>query len=104
MVFDNRVLRKIFGPKADGVTGAWRKLYEALYYLYSSPNVISVIKSRKRWAGRVARMGRGQVHVGFWCGYLMERDRLEHLRVDGRIILKWTGLMWLRIGTVGGAL
>jgi len=96
MVFDNRVLRKIFGPKADGVTEEWRKFYnEELYCLYSLPNIISVIKSRMRWAGHVARMGRGEVNAGFWCEYLMERDRLEHLRVDGRIILKWTGLIWL---------
>jgi len=96
MVFDNRVLKKIFGPKTDGVTEECRKLYnEEFYYLYSSSNVISVIKSRMRWAGHVARMGQGEVNAGFWCGYLMERDRLEHLRVDGRIILKWTGLIWL---------
>jgi hypothetical protein len=101
MVFDNRVLRKMFGPKADGVTGEWRKLYNEEH---SSPDVIRVIKSRMRWAGHVARMERGEVHAGFWCGYLMERDRLEHLRVDGRIILKLTGLIWLRIGTVGGPL
>jgi hypothetical protein len=104
MVFDKSALRKIFGPKADGVTGEWRKLYEELYYLYSSPIVISVIRSRIRWAGHVERMGRGEVHAGFWCGYLVERDRLEHLHVDGRIILKWTGLIWLKIRTVGGPL
>jgi hypothetical protein len=105
MVFDNRVLRKIFGPKADGVTGERRKMYnEVLYDLYSSPNIISVIKSRMRWAGHVARRGRGELHTGFWCGYLTERGRLEHLCVDGRIILKWTGLRWLKIGTVDGPL
>jgi hypothetical protein len=59
-VFENRVLRRIFGPKRDEVTGEWRKLYnEELHILYSSPNVIRQIKSRRmRWAGHVARMGK----------------------------------------------
>ena len=52
-VFENRVLRRIFGPKRDGVTAEWRKLhYEELNDLYSSPNIVRVIKSRRmRWAG-----------------------------------------------------
>jgi hypothetical protein len=58
-VFENRVLRRIFGPKRDEVTGEWRRLQnKEIYALYSSPNIIRVIKSRRlRWAGRVARMG-----------------------------------------------
>jgi hypothetical protein len=58
-VFENRVLRRIFGPKRDGVTGGWRKLHnEELHTLYSLPCIIRIIKSRRmRWAGHVARMG-----------------------------------------------
>jgi hypothetical protein len=58
-VFENRVLRRIFGPKRDEVTGEWRKLHnEELHILYSFSNVIRQIKSRRmRWAGHLARMG-----------------------------------------------
>jgi hypothetical protein len=58
-VFENRVLRKIFGPKRDEVRGGWRKLYnEEQHGLYSSPSIVRVIKERRmRWAGHVARMG-----------------------------------------------
>jgi hypothetical protein len=58
-VFENRVLRKIFGPKRNEVIGGWRKLYnEELHNLYCSPRVIRISKSRRiRWAGYVARMG-----------------------------------------------
>jgi hypothetical protein len=58
-VFEKRVLRRIFGPKRDEVTGDWRKLHnEELHNLYSSPNIIIMIKSRRmRGAGHVARMG-----------------------------------------------
>jgi hypothetical protein len=58
-MFENRVLRRIFGPKREGVTGGWRKLHnEELHNLYSSPSIIRIIKSRRMWwAGNVARMG-----------------------------------------------
>jgi hypothetical protein len=58
-VFEKRVLRRIFGPRGDEVTGVWRKLYnEELHNLHSSPIIIRMIKSKRmRWAGHVARMG-----------------------------------------------
>jgi hypothetical protein len=61
-VFENRVLRRVFGPKRDEVTGEWRNLHnEELNNLYSLPNVVQVVKSRRiRWAGRVVRMGEGR--------------------------------------------
>ena len=78
-MFENRVLRSIFGPKWDEVRGEWRKLHnEELNDLYSSPNIDRVTKSRRmRWAGHVACMGRGQVLTGFWWGNLRETDHLE---------------------------
>jgi hypothetical protein len=61
-VFENRVLRRVFGPKRDEVTGEWRKLHnEELNNLYSLTNIVRVVKSRRmRWAGHVARMGEGR--------------------------------------------
>jgi hypothetical protein len=65
-VFENKVLRRIFGPKRDEVTGEWRRLHnKELYALYSSTDIIRVIKERRlRWAGHIARILRGEVHTG----------------------------------------
>jgi len=65
-VFENRVLRRICGPKRKEVTGEWRQLHnEELTDLYSSPNIIQVIKSRIRWAGHAAHMGERRSIQGF---------------------------------------
>jgi hypothetical protein len=83
-----RVLR-IFGPKRDEVTGEWKKLSnEALNDLYSSPNIVQVIKIEKRWAGHVARMGERRGYTGFWWGNLTEGDHLEYPNLDGRMIFR----------------
>jgi hypothetical protein len=68
-VFVNTLLRKISGPKREE-DGSWRKLHnDELHNLYSSLNIVRVIKSRRmRWAGYVARMGRAEVFTGFWLG------------------------------------
>jgi hypothetical protein len=123
-VFENRVLRRIFGPKGDEVTGEWRRLHnKELNDLYSSPNIIRVIKTRKmRCVGHVARMEEGR------CAYRILVGRPERRRLLGRprcrwednikmdlqevgwggmdsfihsFIHSWTGLIWLRIGTGG---
>jgi hypothetical protein len=90
-VFENRMLRKIFGPKREE-DGSWRKLHsDELHNLYSSPNIVRVIKSRMmRWAGHVARMGRGEMFTGCWLGGPKVRHHWEDLGVDGRITLSWT--------------
>jgi hypothetical protein len=109
-VFENRVLRRLFGPKRDGVTGEWRKLHnEELNDLYCSRNYIRVIKSRRiRRAGHVAHVGdRGGIYrfvVGRPEGkrpLTRPRHRLEDIikmdlyKLDEEA---WTGLRWLRIG------
>jgi truncated hemoglobin YjbI len=58
-VLENRVLRRMFGPNRDGMSGGWRRLHNELHNLYSSPNTITMMKSmRMRWAGHVAHMGK----------------------------------------------
>jgi hypothetical protein len=115
-VFENRVLRRVFGRKRDQVTGEWRKLHnEELNDLYSLPNIVRVVKSRRmRCAGHVARMGWKEGCTGCCWGNLRERGHWGDPDVDGRIILRWmfrklegvvgTGWSWLRIGTGSGNL
>jgi hypothetical protein len=66
-VFENRVLKRVFGPKRGEVTGEWGKLHnKELHDLYSSPNILRVIKSRRmRWAEYVAWKGRREACIGF---------------------------------------
>ena len=90
-VFENMMLRRIFGPRRDEVTGEWRRLHnEELNDLYFSPNIVRVIKSRRmRWAGHVARMGEERGRLESWWGNRRERDHWGDLGVDGWIILGW---------------
>jgi len=95
-VFDNRVLRRLFGPKRDEVTGEWRKLHnEELSDLHSLPNVVLVVKSRRmRWAGHVARMGEGRGVHRVLVGKRGGKRSLGDPGVDGRIILRWIFRKW----------
>jgi hypothetical protein len=89
-VFENEVFRRISWPKRDEVTGEWRRLHNGeLYDLYSSPNIIRLIKPRTRkWAGLVARMGERRDANRVLVGDMRERDHLEDPVVDGKIALQ----------------
>jgi hypothetical protein len=102
-VFENRVLRRIIGPKRDEVPGDWRKLHnEELYNLYSSPNIIRMIKSRRmRWAGHVAQMRMKRsgysILMGTPEGRPLGRPRRrweDNIKIDLREI-GWDGMDWI---------
>jgi hypothetical protein len=90
-VFENRVLRRIFGPKREE-EGCCRKLHnDETHSPYSSLNIFRVIKSRRmRWTGHVTRMERGEVFTGFRLGGPKRRDHWEDLGIEGKITLRWT--------------
>ena len=74
-VFENRVLRRVFGSKRDEMTGEWRKLQnEELNDLYCSPNIVRVIKKKRMMGGACSTFGGGVVYTGFWWGNLRERE------------------------------
>jgi hypothetical protein len=115
-VFENRVLRRIFGPKRDEVTGEWRKLHnEELHNLFSSPDITRQVKSRRmRWAVHVARMGEQRKVYKVLVGKPEGKRPLGRPRrrwEDGiRMALReiglglWIGFDCLRTGTGGGLL
>jgi hypothetical protein len=106
-LFESRVLRMIFGPRTDEVTGEWRKLHnEELHDLYSSSSIIRIMKARRmRWAGHVARMGERR------NAYRLLVGKPEGKKPLGRPRRRWLDkirmnlvevrVVWLRIGTGG---
>jgi hypothetical protein len=116
MVFEKRLLRGIFGPKRDEVTGGWRKRHnEELHKLYSSPNIIRMIKSKRmRWAGHVARIAAKGNEYRIFGGKGRRKRQLgrprhrwvDNIKIDLTEIneMVWTGSIWLKIGTRGGKL
>jgi hypothetical protein len=96
-VFENRVLRRLFGPKRDEVTGEWRKFHnEELRDLYSSPSIIRIIKSRRmRWAGHLARMGEKRNAYRLLVGKPVGKRSL------GRPRRRWVDNIRMDLGKVG---
>jgi len=114
-VCENRVLRRIYGPKTEEVRREWRKLHnEELNDLYSSPNTVRVIKLRMRWAGHVAHMGDREGAYRVLVGKPEGKRPLEKPRRRCEENIKmvfrkwdgeaWTVLIWIRIGIGGGHL
>jgi hypothetical protein len=92
------VLRRVFGSKRDEVTADVRYLHnEKLNYLYSSPNIVRVIKSRMGWVGDAARMRKGKACTSFWCGNLRKKRPL------GRPRLRWEDNVKMDLQEVGCA-
>jgi hypothetical protein len=108
-VFANRVLKRIFGPKRNDVTGEWRKLHnEELHNFYSSQNIIRHMKSRRvSWTGHMVHMGEERKCTRFWWESLRERDHSEGQGVVGRMGSEWTlgklagGVDWILAGGCG---
>jgi hypothetical protein len=96
-VFKNRVLRRIFGPKRDEVTGEWRKLHNEEHHdLYSSPSIIRIMKTRRiRWAGHVARMGEKR------NAYRLLVGKPERRRPPGRLRRRWVDNIRIDLVEVG---
>ena len=97
-MFENRVLRRVFGPMRDEVTGEWRKLRnEQLSYMYSLPNIVRVVKSRRmRWTGHVVSMGEGRGVHRVLVG------KPEGKRPLGRPRRRWEHNIKMDIQEVGG--
>jgi hypothetical protein len=91
-VFENRALRRIFGPKRNKMTGGWRRVHnEDLHNLYASPDILRMIKSRRmRWAGHVVCMG--EMHIKPWLENVKGRGHSGNLSLDWRIMLEW--VLW----------
>jgi hypothetical protein len=106
-VFENRMLKRICGPKRDEVTGEWRKLHNGeLHNLYSTPDIIKQIKSRRmRWAGLVVSITEEEKCARSWSGSPKETDHSEDRGVDGKMGLDWVlgksagggGVEWIHL-------
>ena len=109
-VFENRALRRIFGPKRDEITREWRKLRNEMFNdLSSSPNIVRVIKSRMGWARLVARLGESRGAYRVLVGKPEGKGPLrrskhtwkDNIKMDLQEVGGGIGLIWLRIGTGG---